>query len=362
MRFLFIVGREISYQRNDVLLRAFQRLGEVDIVATDSKPKSLILTSLALGFRSLKPLLLNKYDVVFVGFYGHLLMLPVGIIARWRKIPILFDAFVSNYDTLVNDRQLIPGGSIFAQLALWLDRQTCHLADYMLLDTPQHVDYFCHTFSLSPECVGSIPVGCNEEIFFSHQQTRQKNGKTRVLFYCTYQPLHGAHIVIEAANALKEKNIFFHLIGSGQEYARVNALVDNYQLTKVKFTPFVNLETLRDEINRADICLGGHFGTSEKADRVVPGKIYQIMAVGRPLIAAETRANLSILVNGESGILIPPNDPVALAEAIRNLCNDSALREKIAKGGQQVYRGCCSESIITSKLEAILHKITRVER
>jgi glycosyltransferase involved in cell wall biosynthesis len=357
MQILFIVGRELTYQRNDVLLRAFQRLGEVHVFAPKSKPRSLVIASLILGFRSLKALLFNPYDVIFVGFYGHLLMLPVGVIAHWRKIPILFDAFVSNYDTLVDDRQVITERSIFARLAMWLDHLAVRMADFVLLDTPQHVDYFCRTFSLSPEGVGSIPVGCNEEIFFSHQKTTQKKDVTGILYYCTYQPLHGAHLVVEAAKALKNENIFFHLIGTGQEFPRVQALAENYQLANIKFTPFIPLDILRDEIRQADICLGGHFGTSEKAKRVVPGKIYQILAIGRPLIAAKTIANVSLLTDRESAILVPPDNAIALAEAIRNLHHDPTLREKIAEGGQQVYRQCCREAVITSKLEAILQKM-----
>jgi glycosyltransferase involved in cell wall biosynthesis len=79
--------------------------------------------------------------------------------------------------------------------------------------------------------------------------------------------------------------------------------------------------------------------------------------MARPVIAAETMANLSLLEDGESGLLIPPNDPAALVEAIRTLHNDPTLREKIAEGGQRVYQNCCSESKITTQLETILQKI-----
>lgn len=357
MRNLFIVGRELSYQRNDVLLRALKRLGAVDIVAPGKKPKSLIFTSLILGFRALKPLLFGNYDLVFVGFYGYLLMLEVGIIAHWRKIPILFDAFVSNYDTLVADRQAINTESLSAKLAMWLDRTTCQLADHILLDTQQHVDYFSQAFNLPLGKISSLPVSCNEDIFSPQKAQQQVAVSTTVLYYCTYQPLHGAHVVIEAANLLKEEKISFHLIGTGQEYPRVRNLVEKYHLNNIQFAPFVPLEILRDEINRADICLGGHFGASAKAARVVPGKLYQMLAMRRPVIAADTEANRAFLINGESALLIQPDNAVMLADAIRQLHADPKFRKRIAENGANVYRSCCSESVITAKMKIILSKL-----
>ena len=131
MRILFLVGRELAYQRNDVLLRAFRRIGKVEVVENPFPSNSLVWNSLWVGLKALPHLLTGRYNLIFVGFYGHLLMLLAGVLARLRRIPVLFDVFVSNYDTLVQDRRKISPTSLAAKLARWLDLTSCGLASHL---------------------------------------------------------------------------------------------------------------------------------------------------------------------------------------------------------------------------------------
>ena len=221
------------------------------------------------------------------------------------------------------------------------------------------MDYFVQTYGLPAEKFSAIPVGCNEEIFspdegYRETRTQDKSG-SQVLYYCTYLPLHGADIVVQAAERLKEENIHFQLIGTGQEYERVRKMAEG--LENVRFTSFVPLETLRGEIARATICLGGHFGASDKAGRVVPGKVYQILAMARPLIASNTQANRRLLADRASALLVPAGSPQALAEAILTLHLDPTLRHTIRQQGRNVYEAACSEAVITQKLVGICTKL-----
>ena len=349
-----MAGRELTYQRNDVLLRAFRRLGQVEVVENKHPSRSLIRNSFWIALAALPKLLAKKYDLIFVGFYGHLLMLPVGLLARLRRIPVLFDVFVSNYDTLVQDRQTISPNSPGAKLAGWLDKTTCALATHLLLDTPLHVDYFVETYHLPPEKFSAIPVGCNEDLFTPKTVIPPSAPPTKVLYYCTYLPLHGADIVVHAAEQLKNLPIHFHLIGDGQEYEKVRA--EAATLPNITFSPSVSLETLRDEIASADICLGGHFGVSDKAGRVVPGKVYQILAMARPLIASNSPANGALLNDG-GALLVPAGDASALSQAILRLHTDPAFRAKLARDGFEHYQTTCSEGIIRGKLQNIVAHI-----
>lgn len=354
MRILFMAGRELAYQRNDVLLRAFRRMGQVEIVENPHPSPSLIRNSFWIARSALPKLLTGNYDLIFVGFYGHLIILPVGLLARLRRIPVLFDVFVSNYDTLVQDRQTISPKSLTAMLARWLDKTSCTLATHLLLDTQLHVNYFVETYHLPPEKFTAIPVGCNEDIFTRQPASPPLSDKTKVLYYCTYLPLHGADIVVRAAAQLKDLPISFHLVGEGQEYEKVRA--EAAALPNITFSPAVSLEALRDAIAGADICLGGHFGVSDKAGRVVPGKVYQILAMARPLIASNSPANRGLLNDG-SAHLVRAGDASALAQAILDLHVDLALREQMAQQGFAHYQTTCSEEMIRGKLQNVLARL-----
>ena len=115
--------------------------------------------------------------------------------ARTRK-PILFDAFLSVYDTLCFDRKRFAPSSPAGRLAFWLDRTSCSLGDLVLLDTEAHARYFCDTFGVPPAKVRRLFVGCDETVFFP--RTIQ-SPQPLVLFYGTFLPLHGIDIIIRAA-------------------------------------------------------------------------------------------------------------------------------------------------------------------
>ena len=73
---------------------------------------------------------------------------------------------------------------------------------------------------------------------------------------------------------------------------------------------------LPGEIARASICLGV-FGTSDKAARVVPNKVFQCAAAGRAVVTAATPAMTGAF--GDAFVTVPVGDPTALADAVREL-------------------------------------------
>jgi glycosyltransferase involved in cell wall biosynthesis len=353
MRILFITGREIKYQRNDVLRRAFQRIGRVETVGVRNRPKSIILNSLLLSFQVIPKLIFNRYDLVFVGFYGQLLMFPVSVFSR---IPILFDAFISTFDTLTSDRKLVAPDSTIGRSIIFIDKLACQRASHIMLDTQPHVEYFVDFYKVPAQKISAVPVGCNEEIFYP-RRNKGTNTHTRVLYYSSYLPLHGVGTVIQAAGYLQDKPIEFRLIGSGQTYKETKIISEQLGLRNIEFIPPIPLEELPSEIAAADICLGGHFGITEKAARVVPGKIYQILAMAKPLIAANTRANLDLLEHEESAYLCSPNDPDNLARAILYFHENPRNRYQVAKKGRAVYEAMASEEVITRLLKSIVEDL-----
>jgi glycosyltransferase involved in cell wall biosynthesis len=350
MRVLFLSGRELSYPRSDVMLRAFKRFGDVEVIGPSQRPVSLLLSSLLVSLRAIPKLIINRYDLVYVGFFGHFIMLLVNFFSRSVT---LFDVFISTYDTLVHDRKVVKVKSLASRLAFWLDRAACLRADHILLDTTQHVDYFRETFSLTSKHFSVIPVGCNEDLFHPRQPER-KNAELIVLYYSTYMPLHGVEVVVQAADIMRDEPILFRLVGNGPCYPRVESLVSDLRLENVKLIPYLPLKMLPEEITGADICLGGHFGNSEKGGRVIPGKIYQIMAMERPMIAAATPANNELLVHMEDAYLCQPDDVQALVTAISVLQRDDVLRDRLAADARRRYEQTCSEAIITKCLQDLV--------
>jgi glycosyltransferase involved in cell wall biosynthesis len=67
--------------------------------------------------------------------------------------------------------------------------------------------------------------------------------------------------------------------------------------------------------------------------------IIEAMALGRPVIASRVGGIVETVHDGETGLLVPPGDPDALAQAIVNLLRDPQARERMGLRGRQVALG-----------------------
>jgi glycosyltransferase involved in cell wall biosynthesis len=355
MRILFVAARELSYARNEVLLRALRRFATVDAIAPERAPVSLLLSSAEMVRRADAALRSIRYDLIVAGFYGYLI---AQALTRRSRTPLLFDAFVSNYDTLVDDRGTLAPNSAGARIARWLDQSTCARADRILLDTQAHADYFAASLGVEAGKIDVLPVGCSEDLF-APSPLPPVQGPLRVLYYCTWLPLHGGDVVVRAASLLGDLPMEFRLVGDGPLRAAAETEAAALGLESVRFLPPMAPSAIAREVAAAHICLGGHYGPGAKAQRTIPGKLYQMIASRRPVIGAESVANRELLVDGTSALLVPAQDQVALAEALRRLHDAPALREGIAAGGRAAYEALASEAVITERLNAIVEATLR---
>jgi glycosyltransferase involved in cell wall biosynthesis len=120
--------------------------------------------------------------------------------------------------------------------------------------------------------------------------------------------------------------------------------------------PWVDYERLPEEISRAG-CALGIFGTSAKAQRVIPNKVFQALACGAPVITADTPAARELLTHDETALLVPAGDPPALAEAVQRLATDVDLTRRIATAGQAVYERAASEAVLGRRWRSLIERL-----
>jgi glycosyltransferase involved in cell wall biosynthesis len=261
------------------------------------------------------------HDVVIVPYMGHLDVLLLAPLARLRKKPLVWDAFLSLYDTVVNDRGLLPSRSAAARMLLLGEKLACRAADLVFLDTRAHARFFEETFDLPPSSVGRVFVGA-EDLFFKKgaDEVKGRECDFQVLFYGQFIPLHGVETIVRAASLAEQSSqeVRWTLIGSGQEADRVDGLIEQLGVGSITRVPWVPYDQLPCWIRGSDVGLG-IFGTSGKAARVIPNKVYQILACGTPLITADTPAIRELLKPSPSIRLVPPGDSEALAEAVLDM-------------------------------------------
>jgi glycosyltransferase involved in cell wall biosynthesis len=145
-------------------------------------------------------------------------------------------------------------------------------------------------------------------------------------------------------------------VGDGQERAEAERLARELELHDVEFVAPVSEAELAAEISRASICLGV-FGTTEKAQRVVPNKVFQCAAAGRAVITAETPAIRTAF--GDALVTVPVDDPEALADAIRRLRGH--VRREAADRARATFLERFGEAALTRDLAESLSRVLRNE-
>jgi len=346
MRILYFGSYNKDYARNRVLIKGAK---ENNLTIIECSSQKSIKTRF---FTLIKKALKKDFDIIFAAYPSHLDMFTAKIISIIKRKPIIFDAFISTYDTMINEwkygTRYSPKGIYYH----WLDKTSCQMADLVILDTEEHIDYFIKEFNLKRDKFACIPIGADEEIFHPRKKTRTSK-KLRILYYGHTNPLHGFPHIVEAAKLLKnEKDIEFMFIGDNRwfRYERDK----NKTLGNVKFKNAVPFKEIAQYIADADICLGV-FGTTTKAQNVIPNKAYEILAMQKPLLTADTKAVKKYLKNKENAILCKTGSAKEIAQSILFLKNNPKLRDKISKNGYKLFKN----NFTTKKIGHRLNKIIK---
>jgi len=90
-----------------------------------------------------------------------------------------------------------------------------------------------------------------------------------------------------------------------------------------------------------------------------PNSIIEALAVGCPVIATPVGGIPEVIVDRRTGLLVPPDDPEALATAVSELRRDSVLRAQLSEAGPAATRSRYHQSVVIAQLEGIYRDSAR---
>lgn len=267
---------------------------------------------------------LEKSSYVFVGYLGHLDVLILWPFAKLKGTPIVWDAFISMYNTIVEDRMMVSKRNPVSYIIYCWEWLGCRAADTVLLDTKAHADYFKETYGLRDSKVIHAFVGVDGS-FMGNKTLKRKLSKTAqplsVLFYGTFIPLHGIETIIRAARLVPEDIAHWTIVGRGQEADNIESQLKAMSVVNLTWIPWIPYTELTDKIMEADVCLG-IFGDTQKSSMVIPNKVFQVIACGKPLITRDSPAIRELITPDSDGVwLVPPEDENALAKSVIDAFN-----------------------------------------
>jgi len=348
-----------EYSRNRILIDGLRQNGVEVIECRDDSPglkKFLILF--------LKHWKLRKdYDVMIVGFLGQLIMpfarfINLPFVSFRPSRPIVFDAFLSLYDSNVFGREVVRPRSLKAFYYWLLDWFSMHLGDIVLFDTQEHIEYVSKEFGIKKNKLARIFVGAQEDIF--HPQGEEASDSAfQVLFHGTFIKSQGIEYILKAAKILEQYgDIRFIFIGSGQVKKEMTELAKNIGLKNVDFLGTMSLSEIPSHIAKASVCLG-IFGKAPKIQRVIPNKVFECVAMKKAMITADTPGIRELFGDSELS-LIPIADVKAIAGAILKLKNDANLREKLADNAFNKFKKYASIFVLGGELKDIVVGLLKI--
>ena len=174
-------------------------------------------------------------------------------------------------------------------------------------------------------------------------------GKVARLF-----PLKGHEQLLDAAPriAAAHPNVRFLLVGDGtlqdQVRARARALGLEDQFV---FTGLIPRERMPAMLAAMDVLV--HTSLREGIARALP----QALAMGVPCVSVDLDGAPEVVVPGRTGYLVPPRDPVALADAVARLLSDEALRARMGKAGREFVDPAFRAATMVDRIAALYQRL-----
>ncbi len=142
----------------------------------------------------------------------------------------------------------------------------------------------------------------------------------------------GVDTLIAAAAHLSDEHCIWLVGGTPEELPRIRRALAELDNSLVVATGYIEHREVPTYLAAADVLVLPNSGQHEISRFYTsPLKMFEYMAAGRAIIASDLPSIREVLTDGENALLVPPDNPKALAETIKHLRANSAITNQIAE-------------------------------
>lgn len=232
---------------------------------------------------------------------------------------------------------------------------TARKADALVTATNGQLPYF----EKRPEYSLVVPNGLSDSMLAELAKAAPTSlfgqSPTKVLYAGLLGYAQGLTTLIRTAHLLP--NIELRLVGDGPERALLEAEARALGLSNVQFEGYVSFNELIAHYAWADI-LVAHLRDNPVFDIAQPSKLWEYMATGKPVIYAGKGESVSLIQEHEAGACVPPDNPEALAEAIRGLASDPVGAAALGKRGREFVEIYRRRSVLLEQYKQLLEQLS----
>ena len=168
---------------------------------------------------------------------------------------------------------------------------------------------------------------------YASLETHRDDTEVRLVFVGRLAPVKGLRVLFKVLKRLQPDipNLRMTVVGDGPDRARLqDAAKDLGEM--VTFTGYMSQDEVAETLSASDICVLPSFAEG------VPVILMEAFAAGLPVIATQVAGVSELVVDGESGFVVPPGDEKALEARIRTLAEDVTLRQRMGAVGRAKVR------------------------
>jgi len=311
------------------------------------------LSSLGARHFHLTRRLISRLDIDVVhthgtgpGCYGRL-------VARWMRVPAIHTFHGLHYSGY---------SPLSRHLYLALERQLARGSHTIInVSRSQHLEGLGLRL-FRPEqgvvIVNGVDIEGMERVLLESPIRRESLGLTAadVVIGCVsrFDPVQRIELLVEALRRLRARfpRLVLVLVGGGGEQQRIRRLVFEGGVSEqVIFTGFLESPA------RIQPVLDLYVASARKEG--LPPSILEAMAAGLAVVATDVPGHRDVVVPGETGLLVTPEDPAALADAIAALLTDPARRKSLGQAGRERVRQEFSISAMVDATAAAYRRAAR---
>jgi len=310
----------------------------------DRSARNRVLTygSFALSASIIGPLVVRQPDVLYVYHPPLTISIPALALKLAYNCPAVPDIQDLWPDTLIATGMVQPG-RLTSAIGWWASLVYRHM-DRIVVLSPGFRDILVSR-GVSPDKVRTIYNWTDESRQTAAQPNREfarewgLEGRFNIMFAGSLGPAQALDTVLDAAKLCLDTspNAQFVFVGHGFDKERLQARVRDEAIENVRFIPQQPMDAMGGVLPLADALLV-HLKDDPLFTITIPSKIQAYLSSGVPLILAVRGDAADLGESAHAGLVIPPEDPQAMADAVAKLtAMTPEPRAALGKSGQDFY-------------------------
>lgn len=198
------------------------------------------------------------------------------------------------------------------------------------------------------------PYGTTLETGTGNAEPHPVQGKFKILFVGRHIERKGIRYLIEAAKYLPRDQFEIRIVGVGDLTEQLKELAAHVSgnSAEIIFTGKLSPEALANEYKTANVFTLPAIVDSKGDTEGLGVVLIEAMELGLPIVASNVGGIPDVVIDGETGILVPEKDPEALANAYKRLAAEPELVKHLLVGSQKRINECFTwDGIIERQIE-----------